>query len=1029
MDKGWVRCVVDGRKWVAASCIFSIGFIMRIFLDILFQAYRGWHSANHYEIWFYTSLMNGATYTAKGLMDPTIWVLRPIGLFFPGDMAFYGTMVASAMLSALTGAAIFLTVNELYERKTAFAAGLIYVGMVEPLGLSMSGFTHDLIQLLAITASMWFAVKATKSGLLGGLFWSCAYVAVVESGKLVNNTINMGIILTGTYVCYALLQYTLGILFGEKRAQSIYPLYIMVVVLMLFATGKTILEPLIEGTLNALPQGRMGSADVTPVNIYTLWTRYNILLAILPFGFVAAVGRRDIFGIQATIIGFMLAGIMDRGTRIGDIGVAILVAYALADWGVKTKNPFQSLGNKNPAHAIRIVAYSAFTLLAILFSFDNGFKSLQTTLANTGDAHVVLVLFASAALAATTYFKAGGTARIPRLPSPDRNAIGALKEKSEYAIIALIFILAAAYLMWDAIGGYYNLSIRLLSMTMRVIPQGAALSLFFLLPPTIAAYTCILVVEKSGKAPAQVLACLFILMTAALQAIATSFLGVEGVEYGAYIIAYAFVAAAVFSSQTPRVRSDAFAASVIGSFVALGASGGAIMPEYMAVSAVAGSFMWCLLGGKRGTQTLKKAGIMAFTALVLYYVLRGYVLYEPAAPHMEGLLESIFNPARIGEYLEAFFYCALFALVLWGFSLLMRAELSKETLFHAAAVIVILGLTYSVISVYTVEGRKIASDVEYDLYKWLSMNNKGGRILVAWDHGYMAEAVSGLEAVSTPNRIQYEIHDFLWMPQEQAALNLRRYNVSYVMLNSENFNVVRDGKTWMYKLMGGLVKDPKKDLPIELTEHYTIYKLRHNITDRGFKLIKTEDDQITKTKYLLYEVLDDTPDYGGRYVGAVAYNVGDAKTVRLLGSTTQVENSICNRTYYTVANVTFGKDEKKELLFPRRNASDCTLRLAPMGPEGWTFGGTLAYVNDLGERDAEVRVYLTYAKSDDVLSTYQIKTHFEAGEKKTIKYGFKGVSEYGDYAVDLSAAPGLRLVTAETPNPQLENAVVGTLFC
>ena len=180
--------------------VFLVSLVVRLLLDLFFQLRFGVYAANHLEVWFYVGVLEGFKLPAGGVYDPTVWFLRLVGLLFPGGLAFYGVLLSAAFLSSLTAYLVYVLVRELYDVRSGFVAGLVYGGMVEPLGLSMSGFTHDHLQLALMVASMVFAVKAVKSGWVGGFIWSAAYVAVAEAGKNVNFSMNMMISVSYTHL-------------------------------------------------------------------------------------------------------------------------------------------------------------------------------------------------------------------------------------------------------------------------------------------------------------------------------------------------------------------------------------------------------------------------------------------------------------------------------------------------------------------------------------------------------------------------------------------------------------------------------------------------------------------------------------------------------------------------------------------------------------------------------------------------------------------------------------------------------------
>ena len=955
--EAWRR-VFDSPAW-AASFVFLLAFALRVLLDVVFYLRFGWHAANHAEAWLYAGVMDGALTTAGGALDPTVWLLRGVGGVIPAGLSYHAVVLTAAALSALTAAALYLLVKELTDQKTGLYAGLLYAGMVEPLALSTAGFTHDHLQLLAIVASLYLAVKATKSGLAAGILYSAAYYLLADGATRINTAMNVGIMVAAAYVVYALLEYILALV-AEGSRRDVYPAYIVLAIAMLFALGGTVLAPLTEASLYDLPQGRWGSADVKPVGLSTFWLRYNVLLLLIPAGVVQALRRRDVIGLSLTVTGFILAGVMDRGTRIGDLGVAMLAAYALSAWGRGRESTVVEAASwkRTGAQAETFILVS-FAWLAAGYWHMGGYGGLGLSFSG-----FLVISFAAAIASAAALLEASGW-------------------KVELAVRKVEYFLA----------DYRDYPVKLARACVKASPYAA----FF------AAALYVLGLWRPGSEVPAVSGILGVSYTIVPEFIALA------------LLAFAASAAGLAASSWSIRRLNV---SVVGE----GALSLALAGVY-SVSATAAAMICLAAAGVRVSDTVSYALILSGSVyLALLSGGRGTSAKAAAACGALAFAYAALNTDAGFRYLPLFAAAAAYMLhSLW------RGSESR-----AVAAIIAVGVIVNLLYVHDVEARKIVTDMEYQVLS--SLGAGGGRVLSAWDHGYIVEAVSGLKSVSNAGFIDWRTHRALWMPERQAAVTLAQAKVSYILLNDENFNVVRTSDdAILYKMMGGLLPPPRDDLPISLTDRLLIYRLRHNATGVDFRLVAGGKDSATGVGVLLYRVEANVSGYpaDGMLVGGVAVNLGGEKTVRILGSVAVITNETYNRTYVHVADEHFNAGEVKELLYnlPGVNGTGCRLRAMPLDRRPWEFRGVLAYVNGPAGRESTVRAYLTNPETNRVYETYERNVSFRPGEKKLLAYSFFGADEYGDYVVDVAQADGLTLLRNETTAPGLDSVKVAASFC
>jgi len=342
--------------------VFFVALSLRFALDLLFFLRLGVYASTSVESWFYVGVMDGSKLPAYGFADPTVWLLRGVGGVIPAGLSYHAVVLTAAALSALTAAALYLLVKELTDQKTGLYAGLLYAGMVEPLALSTAGFTHDHLQLLLTVLLMLFAVKALGTGIRRGLGYALLAGVTVFLGFYVNAGILVGVVVALAHG----LHFAANRVFGGRGCLGgrVYAAYMFVALSALAVAAATVIPAALGGILSALPQGRMGSADVVPAGYVDFLLRYNVLLFILPVGAASALKRRDAHGLLLSAFGFVIALSMDRGTRIMDLGVAVLSAYSIVGW--RDAFPYGILPLKGRWRLTALWSAASFVVLAYL---------------------------------------------------------------------------------------------------------------------------------------------------------------------------------------------------------------------------------------------------------------------------------------------------------------------------------------------------------------------------------------------------------------------------------------------------------------------------------------------------------------------------------------------------------------------------------------------------------------------------------------------------------------------------------------
>ena len=730
-----------GNRWLVSGVIFTLAVLSRVYINLLFYILYGFHAVNHVETWFYKGVMDGTLVdflTNRG-SDPTAVFLQFIGFFTPPEFRVYAVVGFGILLSAVTCVLIYNLVSRIYGVNCGFFAGLVYCFGVQPMALCLTGFTHDNLALPTLMLTLLLGYMAVHSKPVYSLVYTIFFVGVVSAGRLINETVNVGFGIAVIYGVYQLylwahryLPKNVGVYLSKDYAKK---LFFISLICVLLALSFVVVPKMLSSILEDLPQGRFGSADVRPISLNTLWLRYGFLIFLLPAMLFSAYKRVDIHGVSLLFLGLGFALQMDRGSRIMDLGFAILAAIAVEDL-VKSKK-----------FDIHIIWSAAVTLFMLIYS------------------------------------------------------------------------------------------------------------------------------EASAK----------------------YYLAALGVGVGVY---------------------------------------------------------WSL---KR-------------------------------SPH-------------------PFVYTMLF--------------------------IALSGIAVNTIYIFSVEGRQIVSDTEFMLYSWLSENNVGGRVLAGWDRGYLIHAVSGLIPVSSPNGIKWDVHDFLWMPSQQAALNLARHNISYIMVSSENFNVVSKDDEIFYRIVGGLIdKDGHIPSP-KFVQRYSIYKLRHGVGGEYFDLLKHVKDPATGIEYMLYGVnAPNGAHYGGGWIGGIASNYGKSRKYQILASTHKVYDDGFQRKYFNLDNVTFEGESISEVVFETgiQNNFDCRLRAESMEGD-LRYGGKLSFENPGGEKTATIRLTLVDKNTGEDKSVFVKPQLFKGGEKVAVDYEFKFVQGFGNYGLQMDEVEGIIYLPFESGAPEPLTVTFDEVFC
>lgn len=336
-------CSLRGRRpnFLSAIALFGVSFVARLVFTIAYLLRFGSHSTNVIELWFYVDVAKGNRYFLSPF-DPTIYILRFFGLLSPEEVPFYATILCGLILSSIVPVILYFLVKDLHGPKTGFLSGLIYGCMVQPIALSTVCFTHHLTQIpLSLLFLLTLNRAVSRRGRERAQYLICSAGSAVL-GYFINEEIFLYILIGYVIVAIAVVRWLLrGYNRDTGRAFALAMLVIGVLAMPLtlyydrivsIATSLTSKEPLPESGVQLIHQTNVQfvTAVTLPPVVYLRF--YGILLILLPFGVYESWKERDLLPYLLLVLGLVVSVHWARGSRILDIGVALLVGMALGNW-------------------------------------------------------------------------------------------------------------------------------------------------------------------------------------------------------------------------------------------------------------------------------------------------------------------------------------------------------------------------------------------------------------------------------------------------------------------------------------------------------------------------------------------------------------------------------------------------------------------------------------------------------------------------------------------------------------------------
>lgn len=800
----WQR-IEEFPGWRLMAGIFLYALSARLVVTLVFLLRWGWHTVSGIELWFYYGVAKG-TFDLYSVWDPSWWILSAVGSLLGGEALLYATYLVSSISSSLNAALFYLLVSELHGKKTGLLAGLVYGTMVLPMFNSAGTVTHDIFAYPYLVLSLYGTVMVFQRKGAARLLFGGLALLTLWLGAHVGPTIMVS---AGTVLIYLLWRGAKALV-GSARSSG-YPFFLIslaVIAGILLLTGYFLMPPLMEKIfdlaletrgIDVRAQIKAGSGDLLGSSLGDYWLRFNFLFFFLPVGVYVAVKKKDMLGLILLMTGYMASRTADRGTRPLSFGVALMGALAFVNW--------------KPAYGWVLAAWMTY----IIGEFGGRYSTEYA------------VFFPVCAL--FIYYSI-------QWPVKERRSGISLA----VFLFTLFAILAAFVLLGSSSirNGWGILTIPLVSGGLLRTAPG--FTYLFILCAAGAAGLVVHTVYKwlaESRKPAWVRA------VAALTAL--------------WLLIGAVLGGAMFRVKTlgkpDQLRllagldemDQAGKVRAVNSVMARLNEVMVFIQKYFTVEVclLAVGLLMVLLavtrprGDRRERQQLfsrlKVVALVGIPLLILLLLLLGSAgfwknLRFIAPPLFGVLLYLLYRPREASDSRR---YLSGVALVCWLF----------------AAIIPSMNQTAK------------STEVEYRLYRRLGEISGGeGRIFVPWSDGYMAEAVSGVKSVLSPENIDFQLPRLYWMTEEAAALALSSRSIDYLVISSKYFMLLRHSPEtgeYQYSFSPDIIYQPQQlgINKMERLQETALFKMLYRPRDlRHFQLIHYEQDPSASETVFLYRV-------------------------------------------------------------------------------------------------------------------------------------------------------------------------------
>ncbi|MFQ6088423.1 MAG: glycosyltransferase family 39 protein [Candidatus Methanofastidiosia archaeon] len=336
-DEIHIEYILRFSSFRLAIYIFFFSLLLRSALTLTFLLRYGFHTTLTPEVWFYFGVSKGSFTLLR--FDPTLWILRFSSMVLPEDMLFYAVIFLGSALSSLTSVLIFFLLERLYNKKLGVLAGLIYALMIHPLLSGTAFFTHDTVAIPVSLLALIFGVLLKLERTRKRWIYLFGFLLSAYIGSQINFTIVFALIFIFLLYLYYFGEFILSRMkFSFKRFYLSYFVLLSISLIFLrftlFSNLLELLSPISQEArgIDLLMQIKANSMDLLPITPFRVWEQYNLLLVFIPFGIYSCYDKRDVSSMLIFLLGVTFSSIFMRGSRLLDIGVAMVVAHAFFSW-------------------------------------------------------------------------------------------------------------------------------------------------------------------------------------------------------------------------------------------------------------------------------------------------------------------------------------------------------------------------------------------------------------------------------------------------------------------------------------------------------------------------------------------------------------------------------------------------------------------------------------------------------------------------------------------------------------------------
>jgi hypothetical protein len=343
-----------------ALTAFAAALAIRLAANLALALMHGQFASDSAEIWFYLGVAEHADPGVYGLSawDPTVWILRPLGLLFGGEALYAALLFAGSVAMAAASAALALAARSLAGGRGApgsttagLAAGLLYAVLPAAYGASLGGFTHDTIGLPTCAAALGVLAMTGEPGVRDAsrprrrAWWMwLGLAALIACGLRVGPSALVVLVAAAITLAARACATALG---TPRAAVLVGGAFLLAAVVLITQAAS---HPGAPGTwvawvwqrlaaaargergLDIVLQSRQGSVDVLPGRPWELLASYPGAVVVTSLAGVLFAWRRGrieplvLAGLG--VLGFCIA---QRGARVVELAVALGVGLAIGD--------------------------------------------------------------------------------------------------------------------------------------------------------------------------------------------------------------------------------------------------------------------------------------------------------------------------------------------------------------------------------------------------------------------------------------------------------------------------------------------------------------------------------------------------------------------------------------------------------------------------------------------------------------------------------------------------------------------------